>query len=240
MSNIGLCFLAYGEEHINEFNIISSQLNNELIYVCTNQADLITSTPTIIINETKTFNFNLKYRAIEEAFKYHNTIVALDTDIKLNPILNTTILNNLDDGLYTIWKGVSQKYKNEKISTYQLLSNTSQFKELNVYGSSLKPFGADVNNIYFFDEYLFVLKISNEDMKNKFIQTWKQIYQKTILSQPKDRHEFKLNGAIESLILSLVCHKCGIPIESKTELKTFFNSITHYGSTPIQTKSSLI
>lgn len=240
MSTIGICFLAFGEEHINEFNIISSQLKNENVYVCTDNASLITSNPTHIIEEQKTFNFNLKYKAIEDAFNHHNTLIVLDTDVKLNPTLNTQPLSNLEDGLYPVWLGVNQKYKNEKISTYQLLSNTSQFNELNIYGSALKAFGANVTNIYFFDEYFFVLKISNETLKQKFIETWKRIYQKTITSQPKDRHQFKLNGAIESLIISLVCNKCEIPIQINPQLKTFFNSVTHYGSTPIETKISLI
>jgi hypothetical protein len=239
ITDIGVCFLAFGEEHINEFNNISSQIHDVNIYVCTDNSSAIT-TAVSIIEEKKVFNFNLKYKAIEQAFKYHNTLIVLDTDVKLNPVLNLDNLDNLDDGLYTIWAGISQKYRGEKISTYQLLSNTSQFDELNDYGNSLKQFGADINNIYFFDEYFFVLKISDDDTKTKFIQTWKEIYETTIISQPKDRHEFKLNGAIESLIISLACHKCGIPILSKIQLKTFFNSITHYGSTPIKTKTSLI
>jgi len=83
--NYGICFLAYGEEYIKEFNIVAEsliKLNNEFkIFVVTDQPDWIINGVYKIIKVEEEFNFNLKRIVIEEALKENDTILFLDTDI---------------------------------------------------------------------------------------------------------------------------------------------------------------
>ena len=86
--NFALCFLAYGEEHINEFNVISTKILNRTptlpIFVLTDDKSKIDNVSIKIIETQEEFNFNLKRYVVAEAFKEYDTIILLDTDINLD------------------------------------------------------------------------------------------------------------------------------------------------------------
>lgn len=86
MGKFGLCFLAYGDEHITEFNNLENNLNNYPTFVLTNNRSLISSTTSNIIETTEEFNFNLKRYAVNSAFQKYDTIVLLDTDVDIKKI----------------------------------------------------------------------------------------------------------------------------------------------------------
>ena len=97
-------FLAYGEEHIKEFNIVAKSIlklntNYKIIVGTDSPSDIVEGVYTVIkINEP--FNYNLKRIVIEHSLKEFNTILFLDTDIFIRYGINFSILDNLEDGMY--------------------------------------------------------------------------------------------------------------------------------------------
>ena len=92
------CFLAYGDEHIDEFNIVAKsllKLNPEYkIIVGTDSEDKIIDGVYKIIKIDEPFNYNLKRIVIKEAFVDFNTLILwtfiMCADIKFTPaILNS-------------------------------------------------------------------------------------------------------------------------------------------------------
>ena len=87
MKEFALCFLAYGDEHIKEFNkvcnkiLVSHPLSN--IFVLTNDKSKIDNHSINIFEKQEDFNFNLKRYIIAEAFETYDTIIMLDTDIDI-------------------------------------------------------------------------------------------------------------------------------------------------------------
>jgi hypothetical protein len=227
--SLGLCSLVYGDNHLLEFNQLIKTINHIPIYVYTDlDSSKFDKTLNIKYGDLP-FNFNLKRFAIEFGLQNHNTIICLDTDINLNYDLKS--LPTISDGIYVNWLGGVQMYSGIKISINKFINKESGIDELTNYASSLIECGATKTNITFFDEFAFIVNISDTTIKNKFITEWDSIVNNTIYSQPKDRHGENLNGALESLIISLAAHKCGLPIISinqKTDL--FFKSIIHYNS----------
>jgi hypothetical protein len=223
--SIGICLIAFGEEHVNECKSIINKFDSNL-YILTDDETFITDN--VMVDKT-TFNFNKKRIPIFEAFKKHNITICFDTDIDLKTNINPDLFENIEDGLYVKWLGNVQFIRGQKISINQILKGNSPFDDLNQYGESLVRCGANESNVCFFDEYVFVLKISNEETKKEFITNWESIYNSTLYSQPKDRHGYNLNGSLESLIISLACNLSKIKLYFN-ELQPFFNSVVHYDS----------
>jgi len=226
--NYALCFLAYGDEHIVEFNTISKQIllsNPKVhIFVLTDDKSKIDNSSITIIETQEEFNFNLKRYVIEEALKSYDTIVLLDTDIK---ILNNTFSSLSDittDGMYVKWIDNRLTHNGIRLD----VSNNSYTIELTKFNKTKLP-------IRFIPEYCVVLHLSDLTTKTKFIENWNYIYTNTKHIQPKDRH-YGLSGAIEGCIMYVSCLNSNIPIvHSNNKL---FDSITHYAS--VDFKNTLI
>jgi hypothetical protein len=230
--SVAVSILAFGSEHVNEFNTLSKQIRNNQIYVYTDSDEIELNDNIIKIYNKEDFNFNLKRIPIYNAFLDNDVVVMMDTDISLNHDFDFTYLNNIEDGLYVSWCGTVQNYKEKKISINQLLNAKTGIEEVDVYGESLVKCGANINNIMFFDEFIFVIKLSDKEKKDSFIKTWERINYETINHQPKDRHNQILKGALESLIISLSCNLNGIKIfNNKNVVTRLFETITHFGST---------
>jgi hypothetical protein len=225
--SIGICSIAFGKEHVDECKNLIKQVSSDF-YVLTDDDTLIADN--VIVDKT-TFNFNKKRIPISEAFKKHDIVICLDTDVNFKVNINEDLFNDIEDGLYVKWMGGIELIKEHKLSITQILKSKTPFEDINEYGKSLIQCGANESNICFFDEYMFVLKISNQDTKDRFITNWESIYNKTIDSQPKDRHGDNLNGAIESLIISLACYLSEIKLYFN-ELHPLFNGVIHYSSVP--------
>lgn len=229
--SVAISVLAYGLEHIIELNDLITRIQKNTIFIYTDTKNLDYPNNVVVIKGEEPFNYNLKRKAIEAAFLENNTIVMMDTDIILNYEYEFDSLDLIEDGLYVNWYGAVQNYKGKKISITQVLNGKSGINEIDMYGESLVNCGATIDNITFFDEFIFVLKISDKVKKTQFLNTWQKLDNQTRLSQPKDRHKNELNGALESLIISLSCNIIGIEIfNNSNEVKRLFEAIAHYGS----------
>lgn len=220
MNNFGLCFLAYGDEHIEEFNILSNDLllsnPNLNIYVVTNDKSKIDNKNIHIIGTDEEFNFNLKRLAIEEAFKHHPTIVLLDTDLKILNKSFSFMSNIVADGMYVKWIDKELTHKTERLN----IRNNEYCVELSKLNFRNQP-------IQFIPEYCVYIKITNPTERKDFIDYWGKYHNKIINIEPTDRHN-DLSGAVEGCIMYLTCLNLNIPIiQGKDEL---FTPITHYGS----------
>ena len=227
--SFAVCFLAHGIEHVDEYNKIRDRIGNET-FVLTNDSNLFASN--VILDDTK-FNFNKKRIPIKRALEKYDTVVCLDTDIDI--ICDLSLPNDLCEGLHVKWLGKSQTINNTRLSISELLNGKTQFEDLNNYGQSLTDSGANNYNTFFFDEYAFILKILDKEKRTLFIDNWNLLYEKTLKNQAKDRHTGKLEGSIESLIISLACEFSNIGIFTD-KCKNFFDSIVHYGSVQVTKK----
>lgn len=232
-----ISILAYGEEHLKEFFNLQPKLTNCRVYVYTDSPNLKNQENLTVIRSDEDFNFNLKRKCLEAAFQENEIVIMMDTDLSLENEINVDNFIDIPDGLYVNWLGCVQNYKNEKTSINQILTGKSKIAELNNYGIALSECGATINNLNFFDEYLFLLKITDRKTRDDFFNNWEYIDNKTRNSQPKDRHKNELSGALESLIISLSCSKSGIQIYDKSvSVKKIFDLIHHLGSVDITKK----
>lgn len=213
-------FLAYGEEHINEFNIVAKSIlkinSNYKIIVGTNLPNTIIDGvyKKILIKEE--FNYNLKRIIIEEALKEFDTILFLDTDVFLRSGIDFSVLNDLDNAIYV-----------------------AELVDLNglrdVYGSLdyMKEYLDELHKIYYKElflihEGLFVLKISEKKQKEDFIRYWKEI---DIQTRPYHKLAYDLPGAMEGLIIWIAIQKSNIKIKlMEGEIEKLFYLISHFGS----------
>jgi hypothetical protein len=226
--NYALCFLAYGDKHIVEFNTISKQIllsNPKVhIFVLTDNKSKIDNSSITIIETQEEFNFNLKRYVIEEALKLYDTIVLLDTDIKIVNNSFSFLSDITSDGMYTKW--IDNRLTHDGIRLD--VSNNSYLIELTKFNKTKLP-------IRFIPEYCLILRLTDLDTKTKFIENWDYIFTNTKHVQPKDRHD-GLSGAVEGCIMYVSCLNSNIPIiHSNNKL---FDSIIHYAS--IDFKNTLI
>lgn len=224
MGNFGLCFLAYGDEHIDEFNVVSNELlstnPNLNIFVVTDNKSKINANVNIV-ECSEEFNFNLKRLAISEAFKQFDTIIMLDTDVK---VLNKSFsfMSEIEmDGMYVKWIDNQLTHKSDRLNIHN-----------NEYCIELNKLNNTKLQIQFIPEYCVVIKIEDPIKRVQFIDRWGEIHNKIKDFEPTDRH-YDLNGAIEGCIMYLACLNLDIPVKQSNNL---FNSITHYGSTKIENK----
>ena len=213
MNNFGLCFLAYGDEHIQEFNELMKRIPNYPVFVLTDYASKINQKPNIYINQTnKPFNFNLKRFAINEAFKKYDTIIMLDTDIDINSF---EFVNEIKtDGMYVEWIDPALTHKGIRLNA----TNNQYCIELNKLNNNNLP-------VQFIPEYCVCIKISDIYKRNEFIRKWGEIHNKIKKYEPTDRH-YNLSGAIEGCIMYLTCMDLDIPIIQYGKRL----AVTHYAS----------
>lgn len=210
---VALCFLAYGDEHINEFNELLKQILDYPIFVLTDNASKIIPHSNITIKETfEPFNFNLKRFAINDAFEYYDTILLLDTDVDIGDI---DFVNDIKtDGMYVEWIDPLLTHKGIRLNS----KNNEYCIELNKLNKNKLP-------IQFIPEYCVCIKISNINKRIKFIERWSELHNSIKKFEPTDGH-YNLNGAIEGCIMYLACMDLDIPIIPYGKKM----NITHYTS----------
>lgn len=210
--NFALCFLAYGDEHITEFNNLQNYLQEYPTFVLTDNRSLISSTTSNIIETTEEFNFNLKRYAVNSAFQKYDTIVLLDTDIDIQTF---EFIDEIEmDGMYVEWIDPKLTHKGIRLDT----KNNKYLIELSKLNKHSLP-------IQFIPEYCVVIKISDVDKRKQFVERWGEIHNIVKDVEPTDRH-YNLNGAIEGCIMYLTCMDLNIPIiPFGNKLK-----VTHYSS----------
>lgn len=213
MINFALCFLAYGNEHINEFNNLNIFNLNLPIFVLTNDKSKIDNISVNVIETHQEFNFNLKRHVVAEAFKQYDTIILMDTDVNITSFSFLSEVNT--DRVWVKWIAPKLTHKGNRLNIH----NNEYCVELSKLNKHNLP-------IQFIPEFCVIIKIEDIDKRFKFIERWDEIHNLIKQFEPTDRH-YNLNGAIEGCIIYLTCMDLGIPIipfGNKLE-------ITHYAST---------
>jgi len=210
--DFALCFLAYGNEHITEFNNLQNYLLSYPTYVLTDNKNLISSNTPYIIETEEEFNFNLKRYSVQEAFQKYDTIILLDTDVDIRTF--DFIDEIKTDGMYVEWIDPKLTHKGIRLDS----KNNKYLIELSKLNKHNLP-------IQFIPEYCIIIKISDVDKRKQFVERWSEIHNMVKDVEPTDRH-YDLNGAIEGCIMYLTCMDLNIPIiPIGNKLK-----ITHYAS----------
>jgi hypothetical protein len=225
-----ISFLAYGDEHINEFNIVANsllQLDSEIkILVVTDSAEKITGNIFKIIEIDEPFNYNLKRIVIEESFKEFDTVLFLDTDVFIRNGIDFTSLNNLSDGMYVT----------EIVGLKRLRDVYGSLEYMKDYLNELKTIYDE--ELFLVHEGLFVIKISDSEQKNTFIKHWKDIDEQT---RPHHKLAYDLPGAMEGLIIWIALQKSNIKVEfAEDELKKTTDLIYHFGARNRKMERTLI
>jgi len=223
-------FLAYGEEHIKEFNIVAKSIlklnpDYKIIVGTDSPIDIIDGTYNIIeINEP--FNYNLKRIVIEHSLKEFNTILFLDTDIFIRYGINFSILDNLEDGMYAA----------EIVGLAKLCDAGGSLEYMREYLDELGKIYKD--ELFLINEGIFILNLSDINQKKYFIKYWKEI---DIQTRPYHKLAYDLPGAMEGLIMWIAVQKSNIKLTlMEGEIEKLFNLISHFGSRNRKLEKTLI
>ena len=224
-----ICFLAYGEEHINEFNIVAKSLleiDKDLkIIVGTDSPKKIVENVYEIVSINEEFNYNLKRIVIEKAFKNFSTVLFLDTDIFVRSKPDFSILNDLEDGIYV----------SEIVDLNRLRDTKGSLEYMRDYLSELNKNYS--NNLFLINEGKFILKLTN-NQKEIFINHWREI---DLMTRPYHKSAYGLPGAMEGLIIFIAVKKSQIEIKyPEDELNDLYNLIDHFGTTNRKMNKTII
>ncbi len=218
MKEFALCFLAYGDEHIKEFNMVCNKILSthplSNIFVLTNDKSKIDNDSINIFEKKEDFNFNLKRYIIAEAFETYDTIVMLDTDIDIKSFEKINLSIN-SDGMYVNWISPKLIHKGKALN----MGDDEYCNELRKLNNYTYP-------IRFIPEFCIFLKISETKTRKEFVERWGYIHNSISKFEPTDRH-LNLNGAVEGCIIYSTCMDLGLPVIVSTEL---FESVRHYAS----------
>lgn len=218
MKEFALCFLAFGDEHISEFNETCNKIlvNNPFsnIFVLTDDKSKIENNHINIIEKKEDFNFNLKRYIIAEAFKIYDTIVMLDTDVDIKSFEHINLQIN-SDGMYVNWIASRLIHKGKLLNIGK-----------DEYCNTLRKLNNYKYPVQFIPEFCVFFKISNIEIRKKFIERWSYIHNSVNEFEPTDRH-LNLNGAVEGCIMYSACMDLGLPIIVAPKL---FESVKHYTS----------
>lgn len=218
MKKIGICLLAYGEEHINEALFLIKNLmyyKSQIdFYVGTNCVEKFNNLPYVKVFEiTEDFNYNLKRVAVKEAFKDCDIVIMMDSDVMEHVLykgdittekINFNKLYSLDDGMYCdIIEGFNLNlYHRYQKKIYELSGNFEGL--LHLY------------------EHIIFLKITDDKTKDNFIKNWEFFYNESIDEQPLSL-DSNQRGAMEGLLIYGCIHKSGLKFT-----RVFNNPITDY------------
>lgn len=220
--NFAICFLAYGDKYIKEFNIICNNLlninPNLNIFVCTNNKSKIENKNINIVETNKKFNYNLKKESIKIALKSFDNILWMDTDILIKNTIDFSIFETLtENGLYVYKKPYKIfRHKSKCISIHNILNTTK-------YGKLIKKFNNN-SDLFFLDEHIFIIKECDTLKKQAFIDNWDYIFNNL------QNYKLNNNGMYEGLNIYAAAIKANIKIiNPNIKLKIFFQSLPHYG-----------
>lgn len=218
--NYGICFLAYGKEHIDEFNIVAKSLleiNKDFkIFVATNEPDWIIDGIYKIIKIYEEFNFNLKRIVIEHALNEVNTILFLDTDVFVMNDADFSIINNVKNNTF---------YAAEIVGLNKLKDVYGSLDYMKEYLDILVPM-IDTS-LLLVHEGMFILNVSGKE-KEEFLNIWKEI---DLQTKPYQKMAYGLLGAMEGIIIYISLLKSNVVLKQATDnIMEFYYHIAHFGS----------
>ncbi len=224
------CFLAYGEEHINEFNIVAKSLlglNSEYkIVVGTDCPDQLIEGVYRVIKIEEPFNYNLKRVVIEEALNEFDTLMFLDTDIFIRNGVDFGILDKVGVGIHVA----------EVVNLDKLRDVYGSLEYMRDYLSELSLIHLD--DLYLVHEGYFILKVENKEQGDSFIKYWREIDTQT---RPYQKLAYDLPGAMEGIIIWIALQKSGIEVKlPEADVTKVFNQISHFGRRNCKLERTLI
>jgi hypothetical protein len=224
------CFLAYGEEHIKEFNIVAASLlelnpNFKIIVGTDSPTDIIDGVYNVI-KITEPFNYNLKRIVIEHSLKEFNTLIFLDTDIFIRYGINFSVLDNLEDGMYAA----------EIVGLDKLRDVYGSLEYMKEYIDELGKIYTD--ELFLIHEGIFILNLSDTKQKEDFIRYWEEVDTQT---RPYHKLAYDLPGAMEGLIIWIAIKKSNIKLKlADGEILKIFKLISHFGRQDCKLQRTLI
>lgn len=228
--NIGVAILAYGNEHINEANMLLDNFmkcsQNIHFYVGTDQPNLIRQHERInLIKITEEFNYNLKKIPLQHALMEHNCVILTDSDVYVKNDIDFSFLNEIEDGLYFNWYSV--------VNENMTLSSEIEYEYITKLKESID------DDLFFINESTLLFKIDDQNKKISLLENWDNLYNETRHLQPTYRNV----GAVEGVIIYKSClnsnlKPCHMSVDKKIE--TFFNNFLHYRDTPIKLNKEII
>lgn len=224
------CFLAYGDEHIKEFNIVAKsilQLNSNFkIIVGTDSPSDIIEGVYDIIKIDEPFNYNLKRVVIEHSLKEFNTILFLDTDVFIRYGVNFSVLDILEDGMYAA----------EIVGLEELRDVYGSLEYMKEYLDELGK--VYTNELFLVHEGIFILNLSDDKQKEDFIRHWEEV---DIQTRPYHKLAYDLPGAMEGLIIWIAIQKSNINLKlADGEILKMFKLISHFGRRDCKLERTLI
>lgn len=209
---IGVCILAYGEEHIKECLKLLGQLKPYKLnfYITTNNPSAFQIHNVTTIHTTEPFNYNLKRLGFKSALENSDCVIMLDTDIYIKSGIDFSILENIEDGMYLRWQRV--------VSEDTKLSSEIEY----LYIDKIKEV-SNLNELFFIDESTLIFKISDNLTKLKIIECWGNLYNETKSIQP----EYRYKGAVEGLIIYASVLSSDISVKYGM-IEPIFQNIVHY------------
>jgi hypothetical protein len=215
MKKYGITFLAFGEEHIKEFNNSVKclfDLDNHLdIFVITDNEFLIENKNVHIKEVKEPFNYNLKRKCFEFAFQYHNIVVFMDTDILISGNVNLDEFGEINEGMYVRYVSDTANYIGNEITISNIMKTD--------YGKLIGD-----SDIKFINEFLMVLRIDDTKKRNLFVKGWDELNELTLNHQPNNGEQ----GSLEGLIVYAVCNRLGIKVNKIRNW--LFNNIHNIGT----------
>lgn len=228
MKKIGICLLAYGEEHIKEciflINNMKFYKKDIKFFVGTDSVDEFNNMDNVeVIKIDEPFNYNLKRKSVEVAFKECDVVVIMDTDI-IEHVLYDTIptvnkvdfnkLNDIEDGMYS---DIIDGFGLNLVHRYQ----KKIYDLTDGYDGLLHLF-----------EHIIIFKISEENVKNELMKNWDTFYYET-LDTPQPYSFTGKNGSMEGLLIHGSAYKAGIKftrIFDNPITEHFFSRFYHYNA----------
>jgi len=213
------CFLAYGEEHINEFNAVAKSLlkldPTYKIVVATDLPKAIIDGTYKIVKLEEEFNYTLKRVALAAALEESNTVVFLDTDTFLRTGINFSELDSLENAMYAA----------EVVDLDSLRDIYGSLDYMKEYLEELTKIHS--KELFLVHEGYFVLKIEDTKQREDFIRYWEDIDKQT---RPYQRFAYDLPGAMEGIIMWIALQKAKIDIKSTDErVAKVFDRLSHFG-----------
>lgn len=225
-----VCFLAYGKEHIKEFNTAAKELLTLKpeckVIVGTDSPNEITVNTYKTIKIKEEFNYNLKRVVIEEALKEFDMLMFLDTDVFIRNGIDFSILDKVSDGLY-----VAEVVDLDKLR--DIYGSLDYMKE---YLNELRLIYSE--ELFLVHEGYFVLKLKSREQKDSFVSRWKEIDNQT---RPYQKLAYDLPGAMEGIIMWIAAQKSSIRVRLPgTKVRKVFERISHFGKRNRKLERTLI
>jgi hypothetical protein len=229
---IALSFLAYGEEHVSELNHLLFSLKKYKdtldIFIVKDKNSHLQNDGYSILEINEPFNYNLKRLPVRESLINHDIVLFIDTDTKIKNC-NLELLNNLKDGIYVNWvNNVDNIFYEQQITLKGFIDNTIKTHINLDYFQKLESINVTNENILFIRESFFIIKLSDNIKKKRFIFNWDKLVNDMKFNELSNNKE----GVMEGLLIYLSCILSDInvyDIQKNKSVNKFFNDFNHLG-----------